>query len=238
MEDSTIIFNGTEYKVQKGTPLLSIARSLNIFIPTLCHNDALVPYGACRMCIVEIQKGNRMRVVTSCNYPAEDGLVVKTDTEKVISTRNIIMELLIARAPKNKQIKQLGERLGVTKTRFEEVGDDCIMCGMCIRACEEVVGVSAIGFKNRGITRMPATPFMETSKNCIGCGSCVYVCPTKYIKMEDKGAKRYIYNWKVAFDMLQCKKCGDFIAPVKQLDYIKKKVSLPEDFFEICNNCR
>jgi NADH dehydrogenase/NADH:ubiquinone oxidoreductase subunit G len=234
----TITLNGAEVKAQKGTPLLTIARGMNVYIPTLCHNEALIPYGVCRMCLVQIEKGGRTRVVTSCNYPAEEGLTVKTDTERVVKTRNIVMELLLARAPGNRAIVELAARLGVTGGRLTPVNDDCILCGMCVRACDEVVGVSALGFFSRGTSRMPTTPFAEASETCIGCGSCVYICPTGYITMEDKDGARHIHNWKVKLELATCKKCGMYIAPKRQLDYIRKIADLPEDFYELCFSCR
>jgi bidirectional [NiFe] hydrogenase diaphorase subunit len=234
----TMVLNGAEVKAEQGTPVLTVARRMNVYIPTLCNNEALVPYGVCRMCLVEIEKGGRQRVVTSCNYPAEEGLSVKTDTERVVKTRNVVMELLLARAPENKTIVDLASRLGVKGGRLSPVNDDCILCGMCVRTCEEVVGVSALGFVSRGTTRMPTTPFDEPSETCIGCGSCVYICPTNYIKMEDKGGKRHIYNWKVELELTNCKKCGLPIAPKRQLEYIRKIADLPEDFYDLCFSCR
>ncbi len=233
-----IEFNGEEIEVKKDATLLSIARERNIYIPTLCHNDALEPYGVCRMCLVEIEDKGRMRIVTSCNYPAKEGLKVKTDTEKVVSTRNVVVELLLARAPENKEINELAESFGVKGGRLENVNDDCILCGMCVRTCDEVVGVNAIGFAQRGIDRITATPFVEASETCIGCGSCVYVCPTGYIKMTDKDGKRYIENWKVELELQSCENCGAYIAPKRQLDYIRNIADLPNDFYNLCFDCR
>jgi bidirectional [NiFe] hydrogenase diaphorase subunit len=234
----TITLNGVQTQAKIGTSILTIAREKNVYIPTLCYNDALAPYGACRICLVEIEKGDRKRVVTSCKYPVEDGLVINTDTERVIKTRNSIMELLLARAPKNKMIVELAASLGVTGGDLEDVNDECIMCGMCIRTCTEVVGVSALGFSSRGPSRMPTTPFAESSESCIGCGACVWICPTDYIKMEDKEGKRFIYNWKVELELAVCKKCNNFIAPKRQLEHFRKIADLPEDFFDLCWSCR
>ena len=233
-----IEFNGEEIEVNKGATLLSIAQERNVYIPTLCHNDALEPYGVCRMCLVEIEDRGRMRIVTSCNYQAKEGLKVKTDTDKVVSTRNVVVELLLARAPENKEIRELAESFGIKGGRLENVNDDCILCGMCVRTCNEVVGVHALGFAHRGIDRIPATPFVESSEICIGCGSCVYVCPTGYIKMIDKDGKRYIENWKVELELQQCENCGADIAPKRQLDYIRNIADLPDDFYNLCWNCR
>jgi len=234
----TITLNGEAIKTSKGTSLLSIARRMNVYIPSLCHNDAVFPYGVCRICLVEIEKDSRTRVVTSCNYPAEEGLSVKTDTDRVVKTRKSIIELLLARAPENKAILDLADRFGVTGGRLATVNDGCILCGLCIRTCNEVVGVSALGFFSRGTFRTVTTPFSEASETCIGCGSCVYVCPTGYIKMEDKDGVRHIHNWKVALELATCKKCGMYIAPKRQLDYIRKAADLPEDFYDLCFSCR
>lgn len=239
MKDTVKIeLNGEEIEVEKDATILSIARERHVHIPTLCHNDALEPYGVCRMCLVEIEQRGRTRVVTSCNYPAREGLKVKTDTERVVSTRNVVIELLLARAPENEEIKKIAEFYGVKGGRLELVNDECILCGMCVRTCNEVVGVNALGFANRGIERVPATPFMEASDVCIGCGSCVYVCPTGYIKMEDRDGKRYIENWKVELELAKCENCGAYIAPKRQLEYIRNVADLPDDFYNLCWNCR
>jgi len=106
--------------------------------------------------------------------------------------------------------------------------------------CQEVVGVSAISLVNRGVDRQMATPFYEPSDVCIGCGSCAYVCPTGAIGFEDIGDTRYI-NWpknKMEFKLKQCKTCGRYWAPEKQLDYIIKKANLSPGAFDNCPDCR
>jgi bidirectional [NiFe] hydrogenase diaphorase subunit len=237
----TLNIDGREFEAEEGQTILQVARENGIDIPTLCHHEAVEPYGACRLCIVEISKGNRSRIVTSCIYQVEDGLKVKTNSQKVISNRKMLLELLLARCSKNKVIKELAEQMGIEQSIFrpEYLEDhDCIVCGLCCRTCEEVVGVSAISLVNRGITKEPASPFLEPAGDCIGCGSCYYICPTGAIKMEDRGDTRIIYNWKVEFKLKKCKICGNYWAPEKQLEYIRKKWNLPEDFFDICPTCK
>jgi predicted molibdopterin-dependent oxidoreductase YjgC len=196
------------------------------------------------MCLVEIQrkKEDYTRIVTSCNYPVEEGLSVLTDSDTVIKNRKVVLELLMARAPEDKAIRSMAEGMGVPTGRLSPVtiedGCGCIVCGMCVRACEEVVGISALGFAHRGVDRVPTTPYMESSQTCIGCGTCAYICPTNYIKMEDKDGKRFIYNWKVELELEKCEKCGAYIAPKRQLEYIKRVAELPDDFFKICVNCK
>jgi bidirectional [NiFe] hydrogenase diaphorase subunit len=237
----TLNIDGREFKAEKGQTILQVARENGIDIPTLCHHEAIEPYGACRLCIVEISKGKRTKIVTSCLYPVEEGLEVKTASPRVISNRKMLLELLLARCSKNKVIKELASQMGIEQPTFklEYLEDnDCIVCGLCVRACEQVVGVSAISLVNRGITKEPASPFLEPATACIGCGSCYYICPTGAIKMEDKGDTRIIYNWKVEFKLKKCKVCGNYWAPEKQLEYIRKQWNLPEDFFDICPNCK
>ncbi len=237
----TINIDGRDLQAQEGQTILQVATENGIDIPTLCHHEAIEPYGACRLCIVEITRGRRTRIVTSCLYPVEEGLKVQTNSPRVMQNRKMLVELLLARCSKNKVIRELASQLGIEqpiiKPEFLEE-EDCMVCGLCVRACEQVVGVSAISLVNRGITKEPASPFLEPARDCIGCGSCFYICPTNAIKMEDKGDTRYIYNWKVEFKLKKCKVCGNHWAPEKQLEYIRKKWNLPDDFFDICPTCK
>jgi bidirectional [NiFe] hydrogenase diaphorase subunit len=240
-ETVTLTINGKKYSAERGKTVLQVARDNGIKIPTLCDHEAIEPYGACRLCIVEITRGTRTRIVTSCLYNVEEGLVVQTDSERVIRNRKMLLDLLLARCTENPVIKELAAEYGVSKPSFSQEyleKNDCIVCGLCVRTCEQVVGVSAISLVNRGISKEPAPPFLEKAKACIGCGSCFYVCPTGAVKMEDKNGVRRIYNWKVEFKLKKCSKCGIQWAPETQLEYIRKKWDLPADFFDICPNCK
>jgi bidirectional [NiFe] hydrogenase diaphorase subunit len=228
--------DGREITAPKGTTILDAARDANILIPHLCSNEELAPYGACRLCIVEITSGNRTRLVASCIYEVEEGLEVKTDTERVLNVRNLVVQLLLSRNPEHPEIRRIADDLGVKGTSFKVEFKGCILCGQCIRACSEVVGVSAIGFKGRGSTIEVATPFDESPSDCIACGSCHYICPVQVIPMEDRDGVRRI--WNTEFPLQKCKKCGKYFAPVKQLDYFKKIAKIPEDHFDVCVDCR
>jgi NADH dehydrogenase/NADH:ubiquinone oxidoreductase subunit G len=237
----TLTINGNKYTAEKGRFVLQVAREHGIKIPSLCHLDAVEPYGACRLCIVEVTKGTRNRIVTSCLYPVEEGLVIQTDSPRVRQNRKMLLDLLYARCSENSVIKELAAEYGLEKPSYAEeywTKEDCIVCGLCCRVCEQVVGVSAISLVNRGVTKEPASPFLGVASDCIGCGSCFYSCPTNAIKMEDKGGFRYIYNWNIKYKLQKCSKCGIEWAPVKQLEYIQKKWKLPKDFFGICPYCR
>ena len=158
-------------------------------VPALCYHPAVKPYGACRLCTVEIEEGGRSRFVAACLYPVKEGLVVKTNTERVRKLRKGILELLLARCPNVEKIQDLANEYGVEKPRFALGDQECILCGLCVRACQEIIGRSAIGLVNRGIYREVAAPFYvyELSEECVGCGDCVYICPTGAIQFGPDG---------------------------------------------------
>ncbi|MGQ9629268.1 MAG: 2Fe-2S iron-sulfur cluster-binding protein [bacterium] len=237
-----IIIDGKEVQVEKGTMVLEAAKGAGIDIPTLCYHEALSPYGACRLCVVEVTRGNRTRMTTSCNYPAlRDGEVISTNSEKVVKTRRMIMELILARCPNSQVIRDMARKLGVAETRFkaEGEGDNCILCGLCVRACQEAIGVSAISFVNRGTARMVSTPFHIQSEVCTGCGACAAVCPTGVIKIEDSpDGVRTLQYWHTKVPLKRCEVCGDFFSPAPQLEGLMRKVPSVEDAMKICPPCR
>jgi NADH dehydrogenase/NADH:ubiquinone oxidoreductase subunit G len=236
-----LVIDGKNIEAEAGTTILNAARANGIVIPTLCYNESVEPSGACRLCVVEVAKGSRKRIVTSCLYQVEDGIVVDTKSERVLEARRLVLELLMARCPTSEVVRKLAEELGVKpQKRFKPDKDKgkCVLCRLCVKACEDVVGASAIGFSNRGKDKVVGPPFLEESQSCIGCGACAYVCPTGEIemKMGKDNAERTI--WGRTFKMAKCSVCGRYFALEEQLTHISKKTGVPMEKLQVCMSCR
>lgn len=234
----TITIDGKKVETEKGTYLLKIARELGIYIPTLCYHEALESYGACRLCVVEVTSGKRVRMVTSCNFPASDGIVVRTDSERVRQARKILLELLMARSSNVPELKQIAAIYGIEGSRFGAETEKCILCGLCARVCNEIIGACAINFSSRGIDRKISTPFIEPSSTCIGCGACVYVCPTGAITLEDVKGLRVLKNWEAELPLKKCAACGGYITAEKQFEEVLSKLKIKGDYLNLCSQCR
>ena len=194
----TIRINGTEQQCEEKTTVLDAAKSAGIHIPTLCHNDFLKPYGGCRICLVE-QVG-RPTLIPSCTTQVSEGMEIVTESERIAKSRRFVVELLLSRCPNAEQIKAMGKELGVDADNpdtLDPVGKyllerapkrretNCILCGLCVRACQEVPMRFALSISERGISRNVKPPFGKSAETCIGCGACAYVCPTKTITIEE-----------------------------------------------------
>jgi bidirectional [NiFe] hydrogenase diaphorase subunit len=169
--------NGLDVSVEEGTTLLEAVKFYGFPIPTLCHMEGLSPYGACRLCVVEVGKEPNSKLVTSCTYRVEEGLYVRTATTRVLRARKMILELLLASCPQSKVIQDLAAAHQIRQQRFRQEHEDCILCGLCVRMCEEQMMAKAIGFRGRGENRSLGTPFDIKSEECRLCGGCIYVCP-------------------------------------------------------------
>lgn len=180
-----LTINGKKSEFEEGKTLLECIESTGIKIPTLCYHKALAPYGACRLCLVEVSQNGRATIQASCTYPATNNLIVNTNTDRVIKTRKVMIELLLARCPDSEAIQKIAEEYGVKETRFKKKNEDCFLCGLCVRMCHERMGISAISFANRGSKRKVCPPFDATSDVCQTCGTCVFICPTERIKFEE-----------------------------------------------------
>lgn len=187
----TVTVDGRRTEAPASATLLDAARQTGIAIPTLCHYKGLSPYGACRLCVVEIETPGGPKQVASCSYPVQDNLVVRTDTESVIESRRTVLELLLAQAPDSLELSKLAAELGVESTPFEpEAEGKCILCGLCVRVCGEQMGRSAISLFGRGASREVRTAFGEPTDQCQACGACVFVCPTGAVDLATITSRR------------------------------------------------
>lgn len=173
----TLKINGIDVTVDEGTTILEAARWIGFPIPTLCHLEGLSSYGACRLCMVEIGNPPKTRLVSSCTYPVEDGLRVRTASARVVRARKMVLELLLGSCPQSKVVQDLASRYDVHQQRFRQEDEDCILCGLCVRMCHEQMMAGAIGFRGRGDHRSVGSPFDVKSDVCRLCGACMYVCP-------------------------------------------------------------
>ena len=173
----TLTINGLEVSVEPGTTILEAAEFLGFPIPTLCHMEGLTPYGACRLCVVEVGEGPTARLMTSCTSRVSEGLQVRTASSRVLRARRMVIELLLASCPQSKTIQDIASAHDVRQQRFRQEHEDCILCGLCVRMCAEQMVAKAIGFRGRGGDRSIGTPFDHTSDECRQCGGCMYVCP-------------------------------------------------------------
>ncbi len=186
--------NGLDVAVEKGFTLLEAAKFYGIELPTLCYNEALSPYGACRLCLVEVGIPGRSRLVSSCTYPAGEGLYVRTHSNRVIETRKLLIEMYLATCPGSKTIQDLASKYHVTRVRFKQKHEECILCGLCIRMCREQMQAKAIGFVERGGFRRISTPFEKKSEECRLCGGCMYICPACQARCQGPQEKSAVCN--------------------------------------------
>jgi len=189
MKSISLTIDGRNVKAQKGMTILQVAQSSDIEIPTLCHHEDLEPYGACRLCTVETIKNDKTKLVAACCYPVEDGLIVKTSSERVNKIRKIILELLLPLAPTG-PLYALAEKYGlcecvkksdeesewrmIKELRFPaEKPTYCTLCGLCVRYCSEIKKGNVIGFIGRGVDRKIS---LVPEENCGFCRDCENIC--------------------------------------------------------------
>jgi bidirectional [NiFe] hydrogenase diaphorase subunit len=177
-----LTIDGKKVGADEGMTLLEAAQSAGISIPTLCHHEKLVPYGGCRLCMVEVEVRGWTKLVVSCVYPAEKDLVVTTRSQKLDKIRKNLLELLFAHAPVSPLLEEMAKEYGADKNRFEQDASFCIHCGLCVRYCAEVAGKHAVGFIDRGIRKEISFIPEIAAKECNDCKECFPLCPTSYLQ--------------------------------------------------------
>jgi iron-only hydrogenase group A len=199
----TIQVNNRKIKAEKGETILTALNRNGIIIPTLCRMKDFTPTGACRMCVVEVE--GRERLVTACSQPVEEWMIIRTHSPRVIKARKIIVELLLSKHPDdclycdrnlNCELQSLAEELNIRerrirgkkiKPKLDLSGSSvvrelskCILCGRCVRVCEEIITATSLDFINKGQQTHIGTSMDKdfNFSSCINCGQCVQVCPT------------------------------------------------------------
>jgi bidirectional [NiFe] hydrogenase diaphorase subunit len=234
-----LTINGTRVQATEGEMLLTVIRRMGIDIPALCHHEAVEPFGACRLCLVEITKDSWngwKGYVTSCLYPVENDLIVNTHADKVIEARKTLIDLQLARCPNSPEIQQLAAQFGINRTSYEPKvdGDNCILCGLCTRICDQM-GFSAISTVERGHGRRIAPPLDQPPPDCVGCLACALNCPTHVIPFTQAGDRRTI--WEKDFELITCSRCGRKTITREFATALSKMRGIPESYFELCDAC-
>ena len=173
----TLTIDGAHVRAVKGTSVLDAAIELGICIPHLCHVPHLSDLGACRLCIVEHVQNGRSKITTSCTLLVQEGMVIRTNTDKIRRLRHNIAELLVSQAPNSRAIQDIAVLCGVKEVRYPFRNSDCVLCGRCVRVCTELWQARAIGFVGRGKDRHVDFPFGVRPDFCKECNSCVMLCP-------------------------------------------------------------
>ncbi|HOY30545.1 MAG TPA: NADH-dependent [FeFe] hydrogenase, group A6 [Bacteroidales bacterium] len=210
----TIEINGKKYQAEKGETILTVLNRNGIKVPTLCHMKNFIPSGACRMCVVELE--GSAKLVSSCSFPVSDGMKINTHSPRVLDARKTIVELLLSNHPDdclycvrnaNCELQQLSKEYHVVDRRIHGIKNKhkmdhsslsiirdpakCILCGRCVRVCEEVMGVSCIEYINRGSKTLIGTSMGKglNTSSCVNCGQCIMVCPTGALSERNQTAE-------------------------------------------------
>jgi len=182
MSEILLQIDGKDVVATEGMTILEAARTVGVSIPTLCLHEKLDPYGACRICSVEVESRGRKSVVAACLYPVEQSLVVTTRSEKLDRIRKSLLEMMLAHAPDSEQLKALAQEYGADLDRFEKHASFCIHCGLCVRYCAEVKKANALGFINRGAKKEISFIPEIAAEKCWDCKECFELCPTSALQ--------------------------------------------------------
>jgi len=230
--------NGTHVQAEEGATVLEAAAAAGVQIPSLCHREGTDRYGVCRLCLVRVSHQGRTQLQPSCVYRVEEGMDVQTETDQVRECRRILAELLLARFLESGPVKEVARSVGVTETSLAGVTDECVSCGLCIHACEAVIGSSAIRLIEAGPPEPVDSRIAINAQACIGCGACATVCPTGAIRSDDFGSGRGMRSLDVQVELRECQACGARFATKRVLNVVMATSEVAEDVQMLCEECR
>ena len=163
-----------------------------------------------------------------------------TDSQKVLKARRAVISMLLAKAPAAKAVQELADKYGVSAPAYEPIDPEgrCILCGQCVRTCNELIKVGAVNFSYRGQERKVGTPYEEESAQCVGCGACKNLCPTGNIRMRDKAKSRAMLTWHTDLDWQMCGRCGQKYLPVRLVEHLIESLPSGGEMLEVCPRCR
>lgn len=234
-----LTIDGQVIEAPADSTVLQAIRQVGAHLPTLCYWEGLPAYGACRLCLVEMT-APQQQVIAACAYPVEDGMSIETQGERAVVIRKMMLEFMLARCPTSEVIQSLARDAGVNESRFASMADAnelCILCGLCVRVCRDLVGAAAIGFIGRGTDRVVGAPFQIQSDACIGCAACAAVCPTGAIKIEDVDGQRVLSTWNTRVPLKPCPDCGQPFAPDPMM-FLREHADASEHLWGVCPSCR
>lgn len=182
MSEFSIQIDGKAVASSEDMTILEAAQSAGISIPTVCHHEKLEPFGGCRLCTVEVEAGGRTNLVAACIYPVQKDMVVTTRSEQIDGIRKVLTEQLLAHAPESEILQELAEEYGADKDRFAKEPSFCILCGLCVRYCDEIKQKNAVGFVDRGPNREIGFIPEVAARECWDCMECFPLCPTSALQ--------------------------------------------------------
>jgi len=231
-----ITINNEMVECAEGETILEVCRRFCLDIPTLCYHDAIKPLGICGLCVVAVASEDdpdKKKYMRACITKVKDGMIVETIDDEIFKKRGEVIKKYLAYAPGDLDILMLADIYDVDPDAVEPVKDsgDCIMCGLCVRTCTEIIGLEWPWKKGKEFPRDTAPP-----KDCIGCLACANVCPTGCIEFSITDEKRTI--WGQDFELVKCEECGAPGIPKAQRDWLVKRDNVPADYFNLCDACK